>query len=603
MITANLREVGKCWRIALASDYDLRDRDRIKKVHGARYTDKSGWTVPLTWATCLQLRGVFKEALQLGPDLIAWASNELETRIQPALDTRQALEVDDPVMTAWRGGEKELYRFQEAGVKFLATAKRAYLCDEMGTGKTAQTISTLRYLKATGRNPFPALVVAPLSLMTVWEEEFADWMPEAKVVKVAGGVVGRRKALEQEADVYVINYESVRIHSRLRGYGDIKLQGCIECDKTVDDPKRTKARCEKCDKELNKVAWQSLVVDEAHRLKDPRAKQTRAVWAVNKGIPHVFCLTGTALTEAPHDLWGALHLMEPDAFASRSAYIDRYCKVAYDPYGTMDVVGLQEEHKAEFFAIVDPMMRRMPKDVVLPYLPKKTYVKRLLPMTTAQAKQYKELKDGMLAKLGDGSYLVAGNMLTKATRLDQIASACLESDDEGGYRMTKPSNKVAGLLELLEDMGEEPLVVFSASRQLLELAKPELEKAKVSFSEIVGGMTGDQRDKAKNDFQSGKVRVILCMTGVGGEGLTLTRSGTLCFLQRPWKMSQSKQAEDRIHRIGAEAHDKVTIIDLITPGTIESRRMSKLADKEDRLEEVMRDEEFVRSLLEGEDDA
>lgn len=605
MITAEIKDLKGVDVIGLASDHDMRDRDRIKQMVGSRFTDAGGWTAPLTWAACNQLRGIFGNQLVIAPKLMEWAMGYRDEVIDPALALRQSILAveDDPIIASWRVGEYQLYPFQEAGVKFMVTSGRTYLCDEMGTGKTPQTIMALKYLEQTGKNPFPALVVAPTSLTKNWEREVIKWYPEARISMIAGNITQRRAAIEADADIFIINYESMRYHSRLSGYGSIKLQTCVECDKTVADPKRTKVKCERCPKELNLKDWQTIVVDEAHRVKEPKSKQTRAIWATGKNVRFAFCLTGTALTTAPHDMWGALHLMHPDSFSNRGKYIDRYCDLGYNPFGGMIVKGLNPATKDELLTIIDPFLRRITKKAVLLDLPDKTYIRRDIPMTAAQKRQYDQMKKGMIAELKPGSYMVTDNTLTKVLRLDQMASACMEENDVGGYRMTAPSNKVDALMELLEDMGEDPLVVFSASRQLLEITKPVLTKAGISWSEVVGGQTPDQRDKAVQDFQAGHVRVILCVPGAGGEGLTLTRADTLCFMQRPWKMSQSRQAEDRIHRIGGEIHETITIIDLVTPNTIEDTRLAVLAKRGDILEEVMRDKAFLELLLKGEADA
>ena len=607
MISAELDSEGM---IRLQSDYPMRDRDRIKAIPGTRYRD-DGWCVPVNWAACLQLRGIFGAELGLGPKLTNWATQYIEEIVAPGLELRKDMgaQDDDPVISSWRGkGKNDLYPFQEAGVKFLSIAGTAYLCDEMGTGKTAQTISAIRYLHQTGKPVFPALVIAPNSLTKNWIREINDWMPEATVSFITGSVAQRRAAMAVKADIYVANYSTARMHSRLTGYGSIRLRTCVVCDKTrtasTDVHDFPQSKCERCKKELNKIPWKTLVVDEAHRLKDPKSKQTRAVWAIRTDeTKQVFCLSGTALTEAPQDLWAALRLIQPESFSNHSKYVDRYCDIGFNPFGGMEVKGLKVENKEEFFRIIDPFMRRMPKKAVLPFLPDKVYIRRDLDLTPAQKRQYTQLKKGMMAELIGGGFIVTDNILVQATRLDQIASACLEAGDEPDtYRMTHPSNKIDGLLEVLEDMNNKPLVVASASRQLIELAKVALAKAKISFTEVVGGQTDDQRDKAVRDFQAGAVRVIFCSTGAGSEGLTLTNADTMCFLQRPWKMSQSKQMEDRIHRIGAERHESITIIDLVSYGTIEDRRLKKLAEKGDNLEEIMRDIDFIKYLLEGDDD-
>lgn len=588
--------------IALESDYDLRDRDRIKELPGARYNMKTGWTVPLTWATCQQLRGVFGNELAVGPDLTTWSVQEFGKKVGPAMSLRDAMELTepDPIIERWRtsGETKPLYPFQEAGVKFLVTTKYAYLCDEMGTGKTIQAASALRYMAEAGDEPFPALIVVKASLLIGWKRELAKWLPGRSVAVVKGSAAERRKILEEKHDVYLITPRILMSHSRLAPYGSMRLRRCHVCDKSLVDAKEfSQAKCEHCKKEANLIPWHTIIVDEAHMLQDPKAKQTRAVWAARtEATKAVFLMTGTPISSAPHNMWTGLHMLYPEAFSNRDKYITRYCATSYNPFGGVNIIGLNPMYKDEFFRIIDPMMRRMPKEAVLPFLPKKNYIRRYLDMPAKQAKAYAQMKKGLMAAL-DGGTLLAENGLTQATRLDQMAQACLEIvGDE--IKMLGPSSKMEGLLELLEDMGDEPLVVFSQHRELADLALQVLTDRKISHTEIVGGLTPDQVDKAVQDFQTGKVRVIVCTTGAGAVGLTLTRAGTIAFLQRPWSMIASKQSEDRVHRIGSEIHDKITVVDLISTGTTDEKKLRMLADKGDRMEEILRDQKFLKWLLE-----
>jgi SNF2 family DNA or RNA helicase len=584
-------------RVVITSDNPMRDKDLIRSLPGSSYDLKAHrWTAPLTWATCRALRGIFDERLIIGEALASWAANELATRITPSIALREAYSAD---------GDEDLYPFQRAGVQFLAYAKKALLCDEMGTGKTVQTIRTITELVRRGENPFPVLVVAPNNMTLTWKKEWEKWYPGVNAVVVKGSAAQRRAILEDTSPhVFIINYESVRTHSRLAPYGSIRLKRCTNCDATLADiPANKPSRCEHCPKELNEREWKTLIVDEAHRMKDPKAKQTRACWSLRtKTTEFIYALSGTAIANAPHDLWSALHLLSKEEWPSRSKYIDRYCLASWNVFGGMSVIGLREENKKEFFDIIDPRMRRMPKEAVLPQLPKKTYSERYVEMTAKQAKAYRQMEDGLIALLGDDSdagIAVAVNPLVQLTRMTQFASAYAEVDDEGHVHLTAPSNKIDALMDLLEDMGNEPLVVFAQSRQLIDLAAHKLEAAKISFSMIVGGQTPDEREKAKDDFQNGHVRVVLCTIAAGGIGITLTRSSTACFLQRSWSMVDNSQAEDRVHRIGSEIHDKIEIVDIISVGTIEERQRITLASKSERLEEVMRDKDTLKRLLTG----
>lgn len=585
-------------RILITSSNPFRDKDLLKTLPGAKYDIKEHrWFAPLTWTTCLQLRGTFRDRLVIEDSLRQWAYREKEARVDPAMELRAAWDAQ---------GDEDLYPFQRAGVQFLAYARRALLCDEMGTGKTVQTIRTIMELVRRGENPFPAIVVAPNNMTLTWKAEFEKWYPGLDVTVVGSnpgkktkmGIAGRRKQLAEPAHVYIINYESVRSHSKLAPYGSIRLKPCTNCDPTLaDTPANRPSSCERCKKELNHIDWKTVIVDEAHRMKNPKAKQTRACWALRTdATENVFCLTGTAIAHAPHDLWPALFLISKEEYPARTQYIDRYCLTSYNPFGPMTVIGLRPDTKDEFFLSVDPHMRRMPKEAVLPFLPRKTYTERYVEMNPKQQKAYTQMEKDMIALLDDG-VTVSVNPLTQLTRLSQFASAYAEINEEGQVVMAEPSCKIDALMELLEDMGDEPLVVFAQSRQLVKLAEERLKKEGIDFGLIVGGQTPDEREYAKQQFQDGKVRVIMCTIAAGGIGITLTRAATACFLQRSWSMIDNAQAEDRVHRIGSEVHDKITIVDIIATNTLEDRQRLVLSQKEDRLEEIMRDKDTIRRLL------
>lgn len=577
-------------RILITSSNPFRDKELIKTLPGAKYNiHEHRWFAPLTWTVCLQLRGIFGDRLAIGDDLIKWAQAERVNRVDPAIELRQAWDAE---------GDEDLYPFQRAGVRFLTYAQRALLCDEMGTGKTVQTIRTLMNSVRNGGNPFPAIVVAPNNMTLTWKAEFEKWFPGTKVNVIKGSAAKRRQIIADPAHVYVINFEGLRSHTKLQAYPGVRLKPCIRCDGTLADvPANAPGRCERCPKELNERGWKTVIVDEAHRMKNPKAKQTMACWALRtKETEYVYCLTGTAIANAPHDLWPALHMISREEWPSRTKYIDRYCLTTFNPFGGMNIIGIQPTTKDEFFMAVDPRMRRMPKEAVLPFLPKKTYSTRYVEMSQKQERAYRAMENDLITLLDEG-VTVAVNPLTQLTRMTQFASAYAELDENGDVKLAMPSNKVDALVEILEEMGDEPAVVFAQSRQLIELAAKKLEDLKIDFGMIVGGQTPDEREYNKNQFQEGRTRVILCTIAAGGIGITLTRSATAIFLQRSWSMVDNSQAEDRVHRIGSEVHDKVNIIDVVSVGTVEERQRVVLGNKLERLEEVMRDRETLRRVL------
>ena len=451
----------------------------------------------------------------------------------------------------------------------------------MGTGKTAQMIRTLQVLAEMGENPFPALVVCPNSLkLSTWSSELTAWAPELTVQVVEGGAVKRRKQLEADASVFIIHWEAVRLHSRLAKYGTTPLT-----DK------------EREPKELNELGFRTVICDEAHKMQDPKSAWTRAVWSLLHEAEFRYLMSGTPAVSHMGTFWSLLHGVEPTWFPARTKYLDRWAETSMNPFGGLDVHGVNPQNRDEFFKIVDPLIRRIPKEAALPQLPPKLPVQiRHTPMLPKQKKAYDEMRDTMIAQLND--LLVAPNPLSQLTRLSQFAAASAEVLEDGSMRLAAPSAKVDDLVDLLEELGEdEPLVVAAVSRQLIELASQRLTQLKIPHGLVTGTQSIFERQEAVRRFQDGHLRVILLTLGAGAEGITLTRAAWMLFMQTSYSAVQNLQAEDRVHRIGSEIHDSIQIIKQITPGTVEETREEILAAKGMRMEEIVRDRETLLKLL------
>lgn len=569
-------------RIEITTAYT--ERELISQLPGSRFdrTDKV-WHAPVSWATCIALRGLFGGSLEVGAALHAWTWAEYQDRVRPALAIRDALSEETPfpeLDTIERRAQLKLYPYQRVDARFLTLNRRALLAQPPGLGKSAVTVRTLQILLKRKQLPFPALVVCPNSLKyTTWAKEFSRWAPDLSVTVVDGSAMKRRKQLSESSQVFVMNWEGLKLHSRLAKYGTIELSAK-----------------EKQSKELNEMILRTVVFDEVHRMRDPRAQQTRAAWALAHDAEFVYGLTGTPIGNNIGDLWSIMHAIEPDWFPRRTKFLDRYAVTNLNFFGGHEILGINPHHSKELFQITDPLMRRVPKTAALPQLPPKLPTQfRHTPMTVKQAKAYKEMEETMVAKLNE--ILVAPSPLSALTRLLQFASASAEIDEKGNVRLSVPSPKIDDMVELLEEMGEEPLVVAAVSRQLIELAADRLDKLKIPYGLITGAQGSALRAQAVDDFQDGKTRVMLMTIGAGAEGITLTRADTMLFMGRSWSEIQNAQAEDRIHRIGSEIHSCVRIIDQITPDTIESRKLELLKVKQGRMEELVRDGESLAKLL------
>lgn len=344
-----------------------------------------------------------------------------------------------------------------------------------------------------------------------------------------------------------------------------------------------------------------VLVHNCHRIKDPKAKQTRAIFALGQtpSCVYRYALTATPIANHTIDLWGPLHFARPADFPSRSKFRDRYVLIYQNHWGGVEDMGLNPATEEEFRAIYDPISIRRPLQVEAKMLPPQY---RFLDMEPKQRAAYNKFeKDGIL-KTDNGEVLVATNPLVLNTRLQQLAAATPVVDDEGNVTaLAMPSAKVSALIDLVEEMAGAPLVAFSESKKLIRLAYDEITKdrGQVLPPDRVAVITGDvppaDRTEIVARFQRGEIDLLLCTIGAGSEGITLTRASTMVFLTRSYRMLANNQAEGRLLRIGQD--DDVQVIDFVTRNTVEARVHEATQGKEELLQQLVQDPGWVRRFL------
>lgn len=576
-------------------------KDLIRTLPGSKFDSKNSiWLVNKTWQTYIALFNTFKSELKIGPKMSQWISSVYTEKIAPSLELRNTVSAT---------GYPDLYPHQNGGVRFLTVAERAILADGLGSGKTRTAFSAVKRLSETGNVVFPVLIVAPNSTKISWKREIEEVWSGLTISIVGGTAVQRRKALLKPAHVYIMNWESLKGHSRLAPYGSIALKRCKECggvDETVKP-----ASCHAHPKELNMMHFNTVIADEVHRAKTPDSQQTRALKAATGDAKYRFALTGTPIANAPDDLWSILNWLYPESFPSRTKFVDRYLDVTKNVFGAETVTGIKKHMEGEFFSILDPVLRRMPKEIVLPFLPPVVYERRDVEMSAKQRKAYEQMRDKMVAEL-DSGILVTTSPLTKMTRLLQFASSYAEVEtksiiDPNGEEkfvsevtLSEPSNKLDAFMDDIEGFAGESVVVFSPSKQMINMLASRLDKIHIRYGRITGEENSMERQIHMDNFQEGKTKFILCTTGAGGTGITLTKASIAVYLGRPWSNVDSEQSEGRVHRLGSEQHEKIIYIDYVTSGTVEETVFDALVSKSNNLQTILRDKELIRKVMVGE---
>ena len=546
--------------------------DIIARIPGLKVDARAG-----CWAGAITPQLMLAVANDLGkmdgfaptPEADSLMSSIQAVRSDVASVKRDGTGHDDP----------RLYDYQAVGVWMLLNRKRVLLGDEMGTGKTVMSLTAARECRGA------TLVVCPNSMKHRWADEAKVWYPEARSFVLHGTAKQKQSLIDEATEAWkdgtpilvIVNWESLRTLSRVAGYGSQKL---TEKEKEAGP--------------LNGFKWETVIADEAHKAKDPNSKQTRALWAVAQGAEYRWALTGTPVLNTPGDLWAIGRFYDPATFGeSRHKWHNSYVAFIETNWGPKDI-GLRQDRKALFEAWFDMNFIRRTKDEVLD-LPPVTYQTRTVELHQKQRTAYNRMVQDMIVAIDEG-VLVATDPLALLTRLSQIASATPVIDEHGDViALDTPSNKVAALFEVLDELGEDrPVAVFAQSRKLIELAASELERKGISTAMVTGAVDPSLREGNVQRFQRGDARVALVTLGAGAEGINLYAADTAVFLQRSYSYGQSLQAEARIHRIGQEA-DRVTIIDLVSEGTVDEAVIEALRSKGEMSEQVLRDQ--TRSLL------
>lgn len=589
-------------------EFDWRFKDLIMSVPSAKFK-KDYFLLSKDWPSMLALKYSLHQHLTITDDLKNWVNEYFNEKINPAYQLRSVVASDE--------GNPLFYPHQRVDIKFLSTARRAILSNDLGSGKTFSASGTIRHLHEQGEDVFPLLVVCPNSTKISWSRDFNTAFPGRKITVIDGTATKRRKQFkefqENGGDVIIINWDSVRHHSKLNPFGGTALKRCVEC-KGVDENVKVTA-CEAHSKELNEIDFKSVIGDEIHRISDPSTKVSRAFKAASGDADIRIALSGTPINASPDQLFSALNWLYPEAYPSKVRFIDRFCDTSQNQWGGSTVLGIKKDMEQEFFQGIDPILRRMPKDVILPYLPPVVRVRRDVEMAAKQQKAYDQMKELMVAEYENGEIVRAKSPLSKLLRLSQLASAYgqIELKDvpdpnspipgtlrtEEIVTMSDPSAKLDAFIEDLDDFGDSSVVVFAHHKQLIHLLAKRFDKMDIEYGLITGDQDMYERQAYMDSFQNGHIKYILVTLQAGGTGITLTKADTMVFLQRSYSMIDNIQAEGRAHRIGSEQHDQVTIVDYVTKGTVDEAVIEAINTKKDNLEFILRDKETITNFFEG----
>lgn len=357
----------------------------------------------------------------------------------------------------------------------------------------------------------------------------------------------------------------------------------------------------KCWSALRGVKWDTIIFDEAHRLKNHKAKRTRNAYLLTPYINRVLLMTGTPIQNSPADLFPLFHILNPSKYHNYHWWINTFCVMEEEeiwlkgpngkprPQIIKRIVPGQSNHTLELNQLLHLYMVRREKHEVLKDLPPKVY--RTIPVTLGHERtQYMQMENEYFALLDNGELISSPKASAQMMRLRQICcDPYLMATEEG--RTSSTTNKTQALLDLLEDTDDQKMVVYTFFEQYVRILSQELTKADISHVIVTGKEKGTQRTAAQQAFQNDpSIRVMLGTIGALQEGLTLTEAKMVVFMDRWWNPSVNEQCEDRVYgRVnkGLDQKESTLIIDLFNEGTVEEHVHAVIAGKKEMTEAVV----------------
>ncbi|MFH1732474.1 MAG: DEAD/DEAH box helicase [Planctomycetota bacterium] len=465
------------------------------------------------------------------------------------------------------GGQSRDFRgtlrpYQETGHNWLWFLSQlglgACLADDMGLGKTIQVLSLLLALKenkeSSGR---PSLLVLPASLLGNWKAEIERFAPTlaARFVHPSECSPADLAPTAEDFGAALPGTDIV-----LTTYGMLLRQ-----------------------KWLLDVTWRLVILDEAQAIKNPSARQTRAVKQLKADAR--IALTGTPVENRLSDLWSLFDFLCPGLLGS-AARFKRFVK---------SLEQLERDQYAPLRKLVRPyILRRLKTDRnIIADLPDKTEVKAFCGLAKQQAALYAKSVDELARALEEQEGLDGikrrGLVLAYLMRFKQICNHPSQFLGDGEYDPAT-SGKFDRLRAICDEIAsrQEKVLVFTQFREMTEPIAAFLGDVFGREGLVLHGGTAVKKRRALIDaFQreDGPPFFVLSLKA-GGTGLNLTAASHVVHFDRWWNPAVENQATDRAFRIGQ--HRNVVVHKFICRGTVEEKIDALIAEKTNLADDILK---------------
>jgi SNF2 family DNA or RNA helicase len=424
--------------------------------------------------------------------------------------------------------------YQKYAIEYIKSHPVTALFLDMGLGKTVTTLTAIRDLMYDSFEIKHVLVVAPLRVTRdTWPEEIRKWdhLKDLTCSVVVGTVAERRRALQKEADIYIVNRENLAWL-----YQNSRLD------------------------------FDMVVLDELSSFKNAKSKRFKAMKAMRPKVKRIVGLTGTPSGNGLMDLWAEFRLL--DMGERLGKYISQYRNLYFTPdkRNGMVVFSYKPLPGAEaviYHQIADITVSMKAADYLK--MPELVSVAKEVTLSEKERKRYDELKKSLVLELPGGE-VTAANAASLTLKLSQMANGAIYTDDKKVVNIH--DRKLDALEDLVESANGQPVLVAYWFKHDKDRIQKRMEARELK----------EPQDFA--DWNAGKIPVALIHPASAGHGLNLQQGGSiLIWFGLTWSLELYKQTNARLWRQGQQSCT-VIIQHIVAKGTIDERILKVLEHKD-----------------------
>ena len=427
------------------------------------------------------------------------------------------------------------FEAQRVTGNLLSTEERAYVLNDMGTGKTISALAAADWLIQHGE-VHRVLVISPLSTLNmVWAREIFSYCPQYRSTILHGTAQQRRERLaDKDARFYILNHDGVHI----------LLEDILE-RRDID----------------------LVIIDELGEYRTPNTRRWKALRDICQVKERVWGMTGSPTPNAPTDAWAQAELITPGRGGSFTAFKYRTMQQLSQFTWVPKPDALEVVH-----ALMQPAVRFTREECI--DLPPLTYSSRECKLSISVKKAF----DDMLATFhhqAAAGEITAVNEGVKLNKLLQI-SAGAAYDDNGATIVLDPSARLELLRETIEEANTK-VIVFVTYVHLINIVHKYLLSKNISTAKVFGSTGQTERSQIFASFRgAGDPHVLLAHPKTMSHGLNFGHAATVVWYGPPLSVTQYEQANARIARPDQTSH--MHVVKLLATN-VERRVYSRLTQR------------------------